>query len=120
MLCTKRASMISSITYSYNGVIPGQEIRVTEGDKVRFVVKNDLPESSAIHWHGLHTPNKMDGVPFVTQPPIKPGETFTYEFVARPSGSHMYHSHHNSTKQVGQGLLGAFVIEPKRPRRIER
>ena len=58
-------------------------------------------------------PNKMDGVPFITQPPIKPGQSFTYEFVARNPGSHMYHAHHNSTKQVGKGLLGAFIIEPK-------
>ena len=100
-------------SYSYNGIVPGPEIRVTEGDKVRFVVKNELPESSAIHWHGVHTPNKMDGVPFVTQPPIKPGETFTYEFVAKPIGSHMYHSHHNAADQVTRGLLGAFIIEPK-------
>src|SRR5919202_250544 len=100
-------------TYSYNGVVPGQEIRVTEGDKVRFVVKRNLPESSAFHWHGVHTPNKFYGVPFVTQPPIKPGETFTYEFVAKPSGSHMYHSHHNAADQVTRGLLGSFIIEPK-------
>jgi FtsP/CotA-like multicopper oxidase with cupredoxin domain len=77
------------------------------------IVKNELPESTAVHFHGVIVPNKMDGVPFVTQPPIKPGQSFTYEFVARNPGSHMYHSHHNSTKQVGQGLLGAFIIEPK-------
>jgi FtsP/CotA-like multicopper oxidase with cupredoxin domain len=100
-------------TYSYNGVVPGPAIRVTEGDNVRFVVKNELPQSSAIHWHGLHLPNKMDGVPFVTQPPIKPGESFTYEYVAKPAGSHMYHSHHNSAEQVTRGLLGAFIVEPK-------
>lgn len=100
-------------TYSYNGIIPGPEIRVTEGDKLRFNVKNELPESSSIHWHGLHTPNKMDGVPFVTQPPIKPGESFTYEFIAKPSGSHMYHSHHNAADQVTRGLLGGFIVEPQ-------
>lgn len=100
-------------TFSYNGVVPGPEIRATEGDKVRFVVKNNLPESTSIHWHGLHTPNAMDGVPFLTQNPIKPGETFTYEFVAKPIGSHMYHSHHNAADQVTRGLLGAFIVEPK-------
>lgn len=100
-------------TFSYNGIVPGPEIRVTEGDKLRFVVKNELPQSSSIHWHGIHTPNKMDGVPFITQPPIKPGETFTYEFVAKPAGSHMYHSHHNAADQVTRGLLGSFVVEPK-------
>jgi FtsP/CotA-like multicopper oxidase with cupredoxin domain len=99
--------------WSYNGQVPGPEIRVTEGDSVRVIVTNELPESTSVHFHGVMTPNAMDGVPFVTQPPIKPGQTFTYEFVARNPGSHMYHSHHNSTKQVGKGLLGAFIIEPK-------
>jgi manganese oxidase len=99
--------------WAYNGQVPGPEIRVTEGDKVRVIVKNELPESTAVHFHGVIVPNAMDGVPFVTQPPIKPGATFTYEFTAKNPGSHMYHSHHNSTKQVGQGLLGAFIIEPK-------
>lgn len=99
--------------WTYNGQVPGPEIRVTEGDKMRIVVKNELPESTAIHPHGVMVPNNMDGVPFITQPVIKPGETFTYEFVARNPGSHMYHSHHNSTKQVGMGLLGALLIEPK-------
>jgi FtsP/CotA-like multicopper oxidase with cupredoxin domain len=98
---------------SYNGVLPGPEIRVTEGDKVRVVCKNTMKESTSIHWHGVMTPNNMDGVPFMTQPPIKPGTTFTYEFVARPFGSHMYHSHHNAAEQVTKGLLGPFIIEPK-------
>jgi FtsP/CotA-like multicopper oxidase with cupredoxin domain len=99
--------------YAYNGTLPGPEIRVTEGDTVRIVVTNALPESTAVHWHGLTTPNAMDGVPFITQPPIKPGETFTYEFVAKPAGSHMYHSHHNAMEQVGKGLLGPFIVEPR-------
>jgi FtsP/CotA-like multicopper oxidase with cupredoxin domain len=99
--------------WTYNGTMPGPMIRVTEGDKVRVMVKNELPESTSIHWHGLIVPNNQDGVPYITQPPIKPGASYTYEFTAKNSGSHMYHSHHNSTKQVGKGLLGAFIIEPK-------
>jgi FtsP/CotA-like multicopper oxidase with cupredoxin domain len=103
--------------WTYNGVTPGPEIRVTEGDKVRIEVFNELPESTAVHWHGLIVPNTMDGVPFITQPPIKPGESFTYEFQIRDgnAGSHMYHSHHNSAEQVTKGLLGAFIVEPKDP-----
>ena len=103
--------------WTYNGVVPGPEIRVTEGDKVRVIVTNELPESTAVHFHGLVVPNAMDGVPFITQPPIKPGETFTYEFQIREgnAGSHMYHSHHNSAVQVTKGLLGAFIVEPKDP-----
>lgn len=98
---------------AYNGLIPGPEIRVTEGDKVRFVVKNEMKQSTAIHFHGVRVPNDQDGVPFITQPVIKTGETHTYEFVTRNSGTHMYHSHHNAAEQVTSGLLGAFIIEPK-------
>lgn len=98
---------------AYNGVIPGPEIRVTEGDKVRVLVTNEMTQSTAVHWHGLIVPNNQDGVPFVTQPPITPGETYTYEFTVRNAGSHMYHSHHNAAEQVTRGLLGAFIVEPR-------
>jgi FtsP/CotA-like multicopper oxidase with cupredoxin domain len=98
----------------YNGMVPGPEIRVTEGDKVRVICHNDMKkQSTSIHFHGLQIPNKMDGVPFITQDPIKPGASFTYEFVARNPGSHMYHSHHNAAEQVTKGLLAAFIIEQK-------
>ena len=106
--------------WAYNEQVPGPQLRVTEGDRVRVVVRNELPESTAIHFHGVILPVDQDGVPFITQPPIKPGETYTYEFTAKNAGSHMYHSHINAAKQVGVGLLGAFIIEPKRPRRVER
>lgn len=99
--------------WAYNGQVPGPELRVTEGDRVRANVTNQLPQSTAVHFHGQAVPNKMDGVPFITQPPINPGTTFTYEFIAKPFGSHMYHSHHNAAEQVALGLLGAFVVEPK-------
>jgi manganese oxidase len=104
--------------WAYNGQVPGPEIRVTEGDTVRLVVTNHLPESTAVHPHGLMVPNSMDGVPGITQPPIKPGETFTYEFTVREgnAGTHMYHSHHNAAFQVPMGLLGAFIVEPKDPK----
>jgi len=106
--------------WAYNDQIPGPQIRVREGDRVRLVVKNELPESTAVHFHGVEVPNNQDGVPFITQPPIKPGQTFTYEFTAPNPGSHMYHSHHNAATQVGLGLLGAFIIEPKNPLPIEK
>jgi FtsP/CotA-like multicopper oxidase with cupredoxin domain len=107
---------------AYNGQVPGPQIRVREGDRVRVVLKNELSESTAIHFHGLELPVDQDGVPFITQPPIKSGETYTYEFTVPigNSGSHMYHSHHNAAKQVGTGLLGAFIVEPKSPRAIEK
>lgn len=100
--------------WTYNGVTPGPTIRITAGDTIRVNVTNNLPESTAVHWHGLIIPNDQDGVPYLTQPPIKPGETFTYEFTVPENnfGSHMYHSHHNAAKQVTMGLLGAFIVEP--------
>ena len=97
---------------AYNGIVPGPEIRVLEGEKVRVVVTNEMSESTSVHWHGVLLPNEMDGVPFITQPPIKPGGTFTYEFAARNPGTHIYHSHHNAAEQVTKGLFGAFIIEP--------
>jgi FtsP/CotA-like multicopper oxidase with cupredoxin domain len=106
--------------WAYNGQVPGPQIRVREGDRVRINLRNGLEESTAIHFHGLEVPNDQDGVPFITQPPVKPGESYTYEFVVPNSGSHMYHSHHNSAKQVGLGLLGAFIVEPRQPRAIEK
>ena len=108
--------------WAYNEQVPGPQIRVTEGDRVRLVVRNELPESTVVHFHGLELPIDQDGVPFITQPAIKPGESYTYEFTVPVgnAGSHMYHSHHNAAKQVGLGLLGAFIVEPRRPRRIER
>lgn len=106
--------------WSYNDQVPGPQIRVREGDRVRVVVKNELPESTSVHFHGLEIPNDQDGVPFITQPPIKPGQSYTYEFTAPNPGSHMYHSHHNAAKQVGLGLLGAFIIEPKQPAANEK
>ncbi len=99
--------------WAYNGVVPGPQIRVREGDRVRIVVKNELAESTSVHFHGLEVPNDQDGVAYLTQPPIKPGATHTYEFVTPNAGSHMYHSHHNAAKQVQLGLLGAFIVEPR-------
>ena len=106
--------------WAYNDQVPGPQIRVREGDRVRVTLKNELTESTSIHFHGLELPNDQDGVPFVTQPPIKPGQSYTYEFTVPNSGSHMYHSHHNAATQVGLGLLGAFIVEPKTPLPIER
>ena len=106
--------------WAYNEQIPGPQIRVREGDRVRLILKNELPESTAVHFHGLEVPNDQDGVPFITQAPIKPGQTYVYEFTAPNPGSHMYHSHHNAAIQVGLGLLGAFIIEPKNPAAIEQ
>lgn len=96
--------------FSYNGIVPGPTIHVNNGDKVKVVLKNELPESTSIHWHGLIVPNDQDGVPSVTQPPVKPGETYTYQFTAVGPAVGMYHAHQDSQRQVPMGLEGAFLI----------
>ena len=98
----------------YNKQWPGPTIRVTQGDRVRAVFKNNLKETTGVHFHGVQFDDFFeDGVPFVTQLPIVPGDSYTYEFTAKDAGSLMYHSHHNATDQVGRGLLGAFIVDPK-------
>jgi manganese oxidase len=106
---------VSVTAFTYNGSMPGPMIRVTEGDQVRIVIKNELPDATAIHWHGIEVPNAMDGVPGITQDPIEPGETFTYEFTAQPAGTFMYHSHFEGDVQVSAGLYAPFIIDPKEP-----
>jgi len=96
--------------WTYNGRVPGPEIRVREGETVRVVLRNFLPEATTIHWHGVPVPYLMDGVPEVTQKAVNPGESFVYEFEATPAGSYLYHSHVNY--QLDQGLYGALIIEP--------
>ena len=96
--------------WAYNGQVPGPSIRVEPGDRVRVVLRNELPQSTVIHWHGIETPNAMDGVPDVTQPPVKPGAEFVYEFVAKGPALGMYHSHHHAEHQVPDGLLGVFQV----------
>lgn len=103
--------------WSYNGTVPGPEIRVPYGQKVKVLLKNELPEPTTVHWHGIAVPNAMDGVPDVTQKPIAPGETFTYSFRAVPAGggtggTFMYHSHYDEDRQVGLGMSAPFVIVP--------
>jgi len=100
----------------YNKQWPGPTIRVTQGDRVRAIFTNNLKESTSVHFHGVEFDDFfMDGVSFVTQKPFVPGESYTYEFTANRPGSMMYHSHHNATDQVGRGLLGAFIVQPKDP-----
>jgi FtsP/CotA-like multicopper oxidase with cupredoxin domain len=97
------------LAFGYNGRIPGPEIRVREGETIRVLLKNDLPDETTIHWHGLPVPNAMDGVPGLTQPAVPPGKTFVYEFPARPAGTYIYHSHVGY--QLDQGLYGPLIVE---------
>ncbi|MBY5868607.1 DUF4396 domain-containing protein [Rhizobium leguminosarum] len=98
--------------YTFNGQLPGPRIQIREGDRVRINVKNSLPESTSVHWHGLVLPNEMDGPAEITQPPIDPGETYVYEFTAGQSGSYFYHSHDHVDRQQALGLYGALMIDP--------
>jgi CopA family copper-resistance protein len=93
-----------------NGTVPGPVIRLREGQTVRLSVTNTLPEDTSIHWHGLLLPFQYDGVPGISFPGIKPGETFVYEFPIRQSGTYWYHSH--SGMQEAMGQFGAIVIDP--------
>jgi len=96
--------------WSYNGVIPGPIIRANVGDKIRIVLKNELPESTSLHMHGVRVPNAMDGVDPYTQKPIEPGASFTYEWTALEPAVGMYHSHHDAQVQVPNGMAGAILI----------
>lgn len=106
---------VTVTAWTYNGTVPGPLIRVTEGDQVRVVFTNELPEATTVHFHGNTLINVMDGVPNVTQNPIEPGETFTYEFTAGPSGTFWYHSHLDTDIQIGLGLYAPLIIDPVEP-----
>jgi len=97
--------------WGYNGSCPGPTIQVTQGDRVRIHVENRLPESTSMHWHGIEVPIEQDGVPYVSQKPIAPGETFTYEFTVHQEGTFFYHAH--SAMQEMIGLIGMFIAHPR-------
>lgn len=100
--------------WGYNGQTPGPVIEAVEGDRVRIIVENKLKEPTTIHWHGIIVPNRMDGVTGLNQAPIQPGESFTYEFVLKQNGTFMYHPHYDEVIQIGMGMMGFFIIHPKK------
>lgn len=110
--------------WAYNGQVPGPEIRVREGDKVRIKLVNKLPKATTVHWHGINVPYTMDGVPGVSQEAVKSGETFTYEFTTIPAGTHFYHTHGSAhadeAQQMDMGLSGAFIVEPTNYQKPDR
>ncbi|MCB1810235.1 MAG: multicopper oxidase family protein [Candidatus Competibacteraceae bacterium] len=97
--------------WTYNNMLPGPEIRLRQGDRLQVTLENTLEQATTVHWHGLRLPNAMDGVPYLTQPPIAPGEQFVYEFEPPDAGTYWYHPHINSSEQVGRGLYGALIVE---------
>lgn len=106
--------------WCYGGTVPGPEIRVRQGERLRIEVENALDEETTVHWHGMRVPNAMDGVPHLTQQPIAPGGRFTYEFNAVDAGTFWYHPHQRSFEQVGRGLYGALIIEEAEPPKVDR
>ena len=100
-------------SWFYDEQYPGPELRVTEGERLRVNLENQLPEPTTVHWHGIPVPNPMDGVPNLTQEPVQSGESFRYEFDAMPSGTYLYHSHVDL--QLDRGLVGPLIIEEQSP-----
>jgi FtsP/CotA-like multicopper oxidase with cupredoxin domain len=101
--------------WAYNGKVPGPTLRVRLGETLRVRFRNDLPQPSTIHWHGVRVPNAMDGVPGVTQPPVLPGGEFVYEFTPKDAGTYWFHPHVRASEQVERGLFGVLVVEDERP-----
>ncbi len=101
--------------WTYNGTSPGQEIRVKRGERVKVRLINNLDQPTTIHWHGIRIDNAMDGVPDVTQPAVKPGDSFEYDFVAPDAGTYFYHTHERSWEQMARGLYGVLIVEEDQP-----
>ncbi len=102
-------------TWGYNGSCPGPTIQVQQGDRVRVIFENKLPESTSLHWHGLEVPIEQDGVPWISQKPVAPGETYVYEFTVHQEGTFFYHAHSAMQEMIGQ--IGFFIAHPKTPYR---
>jgi FtsP/CotA-like multicopper oxidase with cupredoxin domain len=106
--------------WCYSGSVPGPEIRLRQGERLRLTVENRVSQDTSIHWHGVRVPNAMDGAPNVTQRPIQPGERFTYDFTVPDAGTYWYHPHAHSAEQVGRGLMGALIVEEPEPLPVDR
>ncbi len=120
-----RASLVGKAypeteVWCYDGGIPGPVIRARQGEPVRIVVENGLSEGTTVHWHGIRLPIAMDGVPGISQPPIAPGQRFTYEFTPPDAGTFWYHPHADSLQQLGRGMAGALIVEEPKPIAVDR
>jgi len=101
--------------WAYNGATPGEAIRVKAGERVRRSLVNDLPQSTAVHWHGIRIDNAMDGAAGLTQDAVPAGARFDYDFVAPDAGTFWYHSHDRSWEQMARGLSGPLIVEEPEP-----
>ena len=101
--------------WGFGGTAPGPVLRIRQGDELAVAFTNQLPQASAIHWHGIRNDNRMDGVPRLTQAPVEPGENFLYRFTPPDAGTFWYHPHERSFEQVPRGLTGALIVEERNP-----
>lgn len=106
--------------WAYNGQVPGPLLRFRQGERLRIEVENGLGEATTVHWHGLRPPVGMDGVPYLSQPPIEPGGRFLYEFDLPDAGTFWYHPHLNSSEQLGRGLHGILIVDEPNPPAVDR
>jgi FtsP/CotA-like multicopper oxidase with cupredoxin domain len=106
--------------WAYNGQVPGPVLRARQGERFRLEVENRLDEPTTVHWHGLRIPADMDGVPWLSQPPIAPGETFVYDFDLPDAGTYWYHPHINGSEQIARGLHGVLIVEEAEPPAFDR
>jgi len=106
--------------WGFGGVMPGPEMRVPQGGRVQRAFRNELPQASSIHWHGIRIDNAMDGVAGLTQPAIEPGDGFDYDFLVPDAGTYWYHAHNRSVEQVARGLYGALIVEESQAPDVDR
>ncbi|MEZ5740102.1 MAG: multicopper oxidase family protein [Burkholderiaceae bacterium] len=106
--------------WSYGGTVPGTRLDVRQGAAIAIDFRNELPDPSTIHWHGIRLPNAMDGVPYLTQPPVDPGGRFRYAFAPPDAGTYWYHPHLGTPEQVGRGLYGALIVHEADPPAVDR
>ena len=106
--------------WAYGGSVPGPTLRVRQGEPVSIVVENGLDQDTTVHWHGIRLPIGMDGVPGISQPPIRSGGKFVYEFTPPDAGTFWYHPHANTLQQLGRGLAGALIVEERSPVPVDR
>jgi len=119
-LVAELAQIGGQTAWTFNGTVPGPELRVSQGDRLRVTLVNHLPASTTIHWHGVRVSNAEDGVAGVTQDAVPPRVTYSYEFVASDAGTFWYHSHQDTANQLTRGLFGALVVEPRDGPLIDR
>jgi FtsP/CotA-like multicopper oxidase with cupredoxin domain len=106
--------------WAYQQSVPGPTLRYRQGDTLRVELENNLPDETTIHWHGIRVPNAMDGVPHITQAPVRPNGRFIYEFALPDAGTYWYHPHSRSHEQVARGLYGALIVEERDAPRVDR